>query len=149
MSKKTIIEIISGLLIILFLYTALSKLISVNSFRFVMGLSEPLKPYASFLKWAVPITEIIVVILMVIPKTKRLGLYAAAILMFVFTGYVAWMLTFTPKLPCNCGGVIGTMTWPQHLAFNIFFTLLAVVALWLSKTKKQFHQNSGARLNAV
>jgi len=60
-------------------------------------------------------------------------LYYAFVLMTVFTLYIAYMLLFTPKLPCSCGGVLQQMTWKQHLLFNIGFTLLAAYAIWLKK----------------
>jgi len=46
------------------------------------------------------------------------------------------MLAFAPKLPCSCGGVIQKMTWGQHVIFNLFFTLLALVGIWLARKRK-------------
>jgi hypothetical protein len=43
------------------------------------------------------------------------------------------MLAYAKHLPCSCGGVIKKLTWPQHLAFNIFFLLIAMTGIILQR----------------
>lgn len=137
MRKKWIIEIISGLFIILFLYTALSKLTDYKTFRDGLAGSPPLFPFRNFLAWFIPITEIGITGMLFFPPTRKIGLYASALIMIVFTGYITYMVYFTEIRPCSCGGVIAAMTWKQHLVFNISFVILAFIAIMLNSSKEK------------
>jgi uncharacterized membrane protein YphA (DoxX/SURF4 family) len=131
-AKKNTVLAISLICIFLFMYTAFSKLTDYH--RFEQGLANVtfLHSYAKILSWFIPILEIIVCFLLIIPKTVKLGLYAFSTLMLIFIGYIAGMLLWAKHMPCGCGGVIESMSWGQHLWFNFFFLALAVIALWLS-----------------
>lgn len=147
MSRKLLIEIIAGLFIVLFLYTALNKLIDNETFKRALAAGGPTKPYATLLSWLVPISEIVTVALLFFPRTKKTGFYVSAVLMLAFTGYITYMLVGSSFRPCSCGGVINSFTWPQHLVFNIFFTILAFLAIWLTRRKKDISgPTSGNRL---
>ena len=139
MSRKLIAEIIGGLFILLFLYTALSKLSEIAVFRLVLRSSPLISGYANIISILIPVSEILVSVLLFIPGTRRWGLYASFVLMLVFTLYLAYMITSTPELPCSCGGVIGKMSWKQHLLFNIAFTLLALAGIWLNRERRRIN----------
>jgi len=83
--------------------------------------------------WGLPIVELVVVVLLFIPKTRMKGIIASLALMLAFTIYLVYMLSFTTKLPCTCGGMLQKLSWPQHLVFNIVFILLAITALILER----------------
>jgi len=144
MKRKSIIEIISSLFIFLFIYTAVSKLLDYNSFRYVLSKSPLIGDQAAVVALALPVTEVLVSILLFFPGTRRWGLYGAIALMTAFTGYLAYMIAYTPHLPCSCGGVLKQMTWNQHLIFNIFFLLLSIMGLVLHR--KQLQNNRGQEL---
>jgi len=131
MKRNLIIEIISSLLILLFVYTAISKLLDYTSFKNVLHWSPFIRGKAPIVALALPITEGLVSILLFIPRTRLWGFYSSVALMSVFTLYLAYMINFTPKLPCSCGGVLKQMTWNQHLIFNIFFLALSATGLML------------------
>lgn len=133
MRRQFIIEIISSLLILLFLYTALSKLLDYTSFKSVLSKSPLIGSMAAVVALALPITEGLVSILLFFPRTRLWGLYSALALMTGFTVYLAYMIFFTPHLPCSCGGVLKQMTWNQHLVFNIFFLLLSLTGVVLQR----------------
>jgi uncharacterized membrane protein YphA (DoxX/SURF4 family) len=136
MKKGTIVDIISGLFIILFVYTSLMKIIDHERFDWALHKSPLLYPVASFLAWTVPIGELLIVISLILPGTKKIGLYSSLILMSIFTIYIGFMVYLRSERPCTCGGVISYMNWHQHFYFNIFFTLLALLALLLNKKQK-------------
>lgn len=119
-------EIASGLLIILFVYTALSKLMDAKQFQSVLSQGRLTRPMAGVLSWMVPLTELSVACLLFVPGTRIYGLLLSFLLMSVFTLYIAGMLLFSPTLPCSCGGVMSALSWRDHLFFNIAFTLLAL-----------------------
>lgn len=136
--NKIVIEIISALLIMLFVYTGISKLGEQNSFRTVLSQSPLIAPAANFLSLSLPIIELFTALLLFLPPTRNWGLAFSFVLMLIFTGYITYMTLFTPHLPCSCGGVFKQMTWNQHLKLNIFLTFLAVTALWLYQKNKLF-----------
>jgi len=135
--RKVTIEVISGLLIFLFAYAAISKLSTYNLFKFQLGKSPYIDSYASVVAWLLPLTELAIVALLVIKKTRFLGLYASFFLMLLLTIYIYALLHFSNDVPCSCGGVIAHLTWSQHLAFNLVFTFLALAAILIdiSETK--------------
>jgi hypothetical protein len=133
MSRKLIAEIIGGLFILLFLYTALSKLSEIALFRLVLRSSPLISGYANLLSILIPAAEIFVSTLLFFPGTRRWGLSASFLLMLIFTVYLAYMISFATQLPCACGGVISRLSWKQHLVFNFVFTLLALTGIWLNR----------------
>jgi hypothetical protein len=131
-----IADIISGILLLLFLYTSLSKLADYETFKNVLSASPLLKPVAAVVAWLLPVTELVIVVLLFIPAMRLRGLYASFIIISLFTLYLIYMITFTPHLPCNCGGVLKLLTWPQHIFFNLFFILLSLTGILLYKRTK-------------
>lgn len=138
LSARVAIELISSLFILLFVYTALNKLIEHTKFELVLKKSPLLEGYAVEVSWLLPIAEIIVSFLLLFPAMRKYGLYGAAVLMVLFTLYIVYMLLFTPNLPCSCGGVLEGLNWTQHLLFNIFFLLLSILALMMYKKHELF-----------
>lgn len=119
--------------IFLFTYTAYMKIIEHQ--RFLKGLTKVqlISNYAIVLSYLVPGLEILIVILLVIPKTIKSGLIAFLGTMVVFTIYIICAMIWEPHLPCHCGGAIEKLTWMQHIWFNLAFILLSIVALRLLK----------------
>ena len=134
-------DMISGLLLLLFLYTAISKLTSHEVFKNVLTASPLLKPYAGMISWLLPVSEIAIVVLLFIPRFRIKGLIASLILITLFTIYLLYMIVFTPHLPCNCGGVIKLLTWPEHIVFNLFFVFLSVTGILLYKRAKNLRSS--------
>jgi uncharacterized membrane protein YphA (DoxX/SURF4 family) len=122
---------ISSLLIALFAYTGMSKLTDYAVFKSQIQKSPYIYPVASFVAPATPIFELLLVFLLIFPKSRLAGLYLSYFVMLLFTGYVYIMLKFSPSLPCSCGGVISDMSWHQHLIFNAIFTILSTVGVFL------------------
>jgi len=135
MKRNYWIEIISSLFILLFVYTAVSKLIDFRHFRYTLRTAPMIREYGNILAWLIPVAEITISTLLFFPKTRKVGLWGSLFLMLAFTGYLTYMIFFSEVRPCSCGGVIEKMTWNQHFIFNIFFTLLAGLGLWLNRKK--------------
>lgn len=131
MLRKAVLETISLLFILLFVYTAVSKLLDYENFRVVIGQSPLITQFAPVLAIVVPAAELVIALLLVIPRYRRSGLYASFAMMMLFTVYIIVLVTFSERIPCSCGGVISRMTWKQHLYFNIVFVLLALLGMWL------------------
>jgi hypothetical protein len=130
-TKELITEMIAALLILLFVYTALSKLIDNEMFRMQLMQSPLLKGLAGLISWGLPLTEMLVVLLLLVKKTRLLGLFAALSLMVMFTTYIIILLNYSRVIPCSCGGILSTLSWSQHLIVNIFFVLISITGIFL------------------
>jgi len=127
--KEAIVETIVMLLVFLFLYTALSKYAELGRFRIVLYNSPLLNHWVHYIAYGLPALEIAIVLLLIIPRTRLMGLYASMVLLIIFTGYLCYMIAYTPHLPCTCGGVISKMTWKQHIFFNTGFIILSLIGI--------------------
>jgi hypothetical protein len=126
LKKSTLVEIISILYMSMFLYTAISKWTDVTMTREQMALMPLMTPVAGIIVWLLPATEIALALLIFFHQTRKIGLYAATILMILFTLYIIYMMLFYPHLPCSCGGFLTQLSWPGHLVFNSAFILLGI-----------------------
>jgi hypothetical protein len=123
-TRKILLEIICLLFFALFLYTAVSKAIDIERFKWALGKSPLFKNFKAWMPYPVIGIELIVAVLLLWPKARLTALYASMGLMGLFTAYVIFVLQFSRvshHLPCSCGGVISQMNWSQHLFFNILF----------------------------
>jgi len=136
MKKRVFLEIISALLILLFVYAAVSKLLDYQTFRVQLGKSPFITNFAPTIAWALPIGEILVGLALAFKPTRLLGLYASLFLMTMFTAYIYTMLHYSYYIPCSCGGILSKMDWNTHFWFNVGFTLLSIIGIIL-ETKKE------------
>ncbi|HZW71663.1 MAG TPA: MauE/DoxX family redox-associated membrane protein, partial [Hanamia sp.] len=83
-TKDLIISAICLLCVFLFVYVGYSKLIDHQ--RFLAGLSkvEMLKGLSFFLSWFIPVSELIVALLLILPHTRNWG----------FIGFIGLMVLF-------------------------------------------------------
>ncbi|EKF55082.1 hypothetical protein I215_09476 [Galbibacter marinus] len=126
------VEIISILYVVVFAFTGLTKLMEGD--RFFNNLNNsPILPdmvwLSYIISWVVPTLEIVIALLIAIPRTRLKGLYSALGLMIAFTIYVVGIVFISPYAPCSCGGIITLLSWPQHLIFNVGLIILALVAI--------------------
>lgn len=134
MKRKIIIEIISSLLILLFLYASVSKWLAFKTFIGEMN-NQPFPNWMTpFLVWSIPFIEVLIAVGLIFEKTRVQSFYASLILMLAFTIYTVAILFHAFKyIPCSCGGVIRKLTWPQHLFFNLFFVAISILGIILKK----------------
>jgi hypothetical protein len=143
--KSLLVKIISTLLVILFTYAALSKLMDYSTFKYQLGRSPYVTGLAGFVAWALPVGELLIAIALVFSRTLLIGLYASFLTMLMFTGYIYAMLHYSYFVPCSCGGILSKMGWTTHLWFNTGFTVLALIGVLLhrkqesTKPKKTFN----------
>ena len=97
--------------------------------------SQPLPEWSvGFLTWFVPVTELLLALLLLVRKTRFMGLLLSTHLMLLFTLYVLYVLHIPKEnIPCSCGGLISQLGWKGHLWLNgslyvlgTFTTLLCV-----------------------
>jgi hypothetical protein len=138
MKRKIIIEIISSLLILLFLYASVSKWLAFKTFIGDMN-NQPFPNWMTpYLVIIIPVLEVLIAVGLIFEKTRVPALYASFVLMMAFTIYTVAVLSHAFKyVPCSCGGVIKKLTWPQHLFFNLFFVAISVLGIWLKRRDTQ------------
>lgn len=136
MSRKITLEIITGLLVLLFVYAAVSKLSIYGTFKMQLLKSPYTTSFASDIAWSLPAVELGAATLLIIKRTRLLGLYLSFFLMLLFTGYIYAILHFSSYVPCSCGGILSKMNWGTHFLLNIFFTMLAVIGIVLDKPEE-------------
>lgn len=138
MKRKIIIEIISSLLILLFLYASVSKWLAFKLFIGEMN-NQPFPNWMTpWLVWSIPLIEVVIALALIFDRTRLPALYASLFLMLAFTIYSAAILLHAFKyIPCSCGGVIRKLTWPQHLFFNLFFVGISLAGIFLKKREPE------------
>lgn len=137
MKRKIVIEILSSLLILLFVYTSVSKWLAFKTFVGQMN-NQPFPNWLTpGLVWTLPAVEVIISGLLMFDRTQLIGFRAALILMILFTIYTLLvLLKVFGRVPCSCGGVIENLSWEQHLVFNLFFVGVAIAGIILKRKEK-------------
>lgn len=135
--KKATTDTIVTLLIILWVYAAVSKLTGYRLFVISME-KQPLPAWmVSKLIWALPAAELSMAAML---STKRLvgyGLLLSALLLFSFAGYTALALSGAyGSIPCSCGGIFSFMQWKGHFIFNVTTFWVALTA-WILLRKEE------------
>jgi uncharacterized membrane protein YphA (DoxX/SURF4 family) len=127
--KYRVAEIIAALFIVLFIYASISKLLSYEDFSVQLSNSPILTKISGIIIWLVPALEILLAIVLAIPRFRLYGLYGSLTLMTIFTAYIIAILQFSYTIPCSCGGVLSKLTWQTHLVFNIGFLILSAAGI--------------------
>ena len=138
MSNKpaaTISEMLSALLILVWVYAAISKLTAFDKFNRTLKSSPLIAHFSTLTAIGIPILELVAAAFLFMPRFRLWGFATSFMLMLLFTGYLGYMITFVPHLPCSCGGILESMTWKQHFVFNIVLTILSAMGLLYQKSK--------------
>ena len=122
-------DTISILFIILFAYAAASKWMDFDKFQAQLSQSPIISPFTSWIVWLIPLVELSLSLLLILPKWQLPGLYGCFSLMTMFSAYIVAITRYSEFIPCSCGGVLEHMSWNTHLIFNLCFVLLASLAI--------------------
>jgi hypothetical protein len=131
MKSKVTVQVISSFLVALFTYAAVSKLLDYETFSVQLSKSPFISKFSHVMSWALPLIEIILSLLMVFKRTLLIGLYGSLFLMTTFSAYIYAMLHYSYYLPCSCGGILSNMSWITHLWFNVIFTIMTVIGIFI------------------
>ncbi|SFC72592.1 MauE/DoxX family redox-associated membrane protein [Flavobacterium phragmitis] len=143
--KNTFVETTSLLFVLLFTYAAITKLLDFENFQVQLGQSPLLSSYAIWISYMVIAIELLISLMLMIPKFRTAGLYASLSLMSMFSSYIFIMLHFSSFVPCSCGGILEKMSWNVHLIFNLFFVGLALASLLMLPSSKTTNGNQTNR----
>lgn len=121
---KNQIPLLAGaFLILVFSYTALSKVLHFSLFRYQMR-NQPFPRWLSDgLTWILPLLELAIVVLLLRVSWRCFGLLLSFGLMLLFTVYTGLVLSGVfHRIPCSCGGLISSLNWTQHFILNILLS---------------------------
>ncbi|UPK67401.1 MauE/DoxX family redox-associated membrane protein [Chitinophaga filiformis] len=131
--KKHIITVIVILISMLFTYAAIFKAMDYPLFLSDMSKSPLLVKYDKNLLAPVVLgTEFLIVILLAFPGTRKAAFFLSFFVMAMFSLYLSTLYFFFTNIPCSCGGILGKMPYPVHIAFNICFTVISGAGVLLS-----------------
>ncbi|HET6977673.1 MAG TPA: MauE/DoxX family redox-associated membrane protein [Pyrinomonadaceae bacterium] len=130
----------------LFLFTAIAKLAIVKTF--VKSMGELLSSSGfDYVRWSWPATiavivaEIVTAVLLIVPRTVRLGALCAAVLLIGFAGYALYYVygLHGEPLECGCfGGIIASQLGVKTALRNLALLVPAIV-VWFGyrSTRKE------------
>lgn len=137
-AKKVIVNIISLLFVVLFVYAAVSKILDFENFKLEIGKSPLLNNYTNLIVWSIPLIEIFIAILLLVSKMRMIALHLSLSLMTSFTAYIFLVLNYTNYIPCSCGGILENLGWTEHLIFNLSFIGMVITAIILNTTNLNY-----------
>ncbi len=144
MKRIIIISIIISVLGAVFFYTAVNKLLDINTFRMELSASPILGGLANITAWVIPILELSAMILLIFPEFRQKGLYASLVLMTGFTIYLLILHGLDDQPSCSCGGFIELLSFKSHLFFNGACITLCLAGIVLTRNR-----SSGSRLRSI
>ena len=122
--------------ILVYVYAAVTKLILFQVFILQMDMQPFDDRLTPWLVRLIPGTELLLSLMLVMPKYKKLGLILSTALMLCFTIYIVLVkLRFYGIIPCSCGGAISSFTWTQHLIFNLVLLALGGLGIYMYQKK--------------
>lgn len=121
----------SGILIILWTYTGIDKLVRFEESRIAFLNQTFPTELSEILSYAIPGVELFLAILLLFSTTRWWGFLGTILLMSVFLTYVGliWTGAF-PRVPCNCAGIFESLGWAAHFRMNSGFIILAIWGMW-------------------
>src|SRR5215217_141528 len=145
-AKTWVIRICRYGLAALFLFTAIAKLAIINAF--VKNMGELLSSSGfDYQRWSWPATivvilaEIVTAVLLIVPRTVRVGAFFAAVLLVGFAFYALYYVygLHGEPLECGCfGGIIASQLGVKTALRNLALLVPAIV-VWFGyrRTRKE------------
>lgn len=130
--SNTLLAGLTSILILLWIYTAFSKIIDYDEFKGQLTNQVFSKGFTKVLAFVLPALEILTGVLLLFHKSRLAGFVLSALLMGIFTAYIALVLSsYYNYTPCSCGGVLKSLSWKAHLYFNCLFLFIALLGSYL------------------
>lgn len=142
-AKEILIDVAIGLLVAMFTYAALSKLLDYEEARTAMANQVFPTPVSEILTWLIPTIELLIVGGLLYRPTRIGGLKAAIALLSVFTIYIAVVMSnLFGRIPCSCGGIISELSYTGHIVFNLIFLFIALGSYYTLTKHTRHHHHS-------
>jgi uncharacterized membrane protein YphA (DoxX/SURF4 family) len=126
MNRHPFIILITGILTFLWAYSSFTKLTNLKQFKHAMLTQVFPRWIGKILVFLVPIVEITLMVLLIIPFTRLIGMYSSLFTLLAFTIYVGGaVFKIYDRTPCACGGLFNRLGWYKHFKLNIILTIIA------------------------
>jgi hypothetical protein len=130
--RLIILETMTCLLVLLWLYTGLDKLVDYKSYWHSMCLQIFPRSVLKIIVPVVPIVELGIGLLFFRPKWRGYAYVSSLLLLVSFTIYVALIyFGYFPKRPCACAGLFEKMSWgaaPYCQYLSVHYSILGTDA---------------------
>lgn len=139
MLRKISIVGVAGLLILLFMYITVSKMLDYNSFRHALKVSPLIGEKFTIVSVVLLISMIWASVLLCTPSTRLWGLYVSAAFLLIVIIYMGYVIYFTARFDYPFSGIKSPrfgffgMTWMQFFVFNIIFFLLSLTGIFVQR----------------
>lgn len=122
------------LLILLFSYTGISKIIEYNEFLIKIMKSPLLLDFARPVSVLTPLAELTTVFLLLMRRFLKSGLLLACFLLTMYTSYLFIGVSYHAGFSCACSGVFGSLGYREHLVVNIILCCVSIYSYLFSLT---------------
>lgn len=148
MKHKRLLEGLVFFLFIFWIYAAVIKLADISMWRFQLREQPFADALTDPLAFGLPALQFVIAALLISKKTLKWGLYSGALLLVIFSGYIALIkLNFFEHVPCSCAGIIRSFGWTEHLIFNIAILILTIIAIFQIKRPQSDLATLGVQLS--
>lgn len=133
--RKIITEIIASLLLIFYVHTFISTYVNLQS------LKNMLPFYTSnnnMVAWTIVVIEIVIVVLLFLPKTRLIGFVGALITTFL-AGY---LVIKYPDNPHHFGGLLNHISDTQQITLYSLLSLLEIAGVGLLAIRPKRHSSN-------
>jgi hypothetical protein len=144
-AKKFIVEIICLVLIVNFFYEGLYKLIHIDNYGFWVTHTPFLKSMGKPLTYVIPVGEIVLSLLFLVPSCRIFALYSTLAGLILFVLWIMGMCLFTHFLFWPYHALWAKPNWVQKMLISIGLCWLSFTAIILSTARfliKEHFSNS-------
>lgn len=115
-------------LIVALTYGALLKMRDHTIILSVLETTFRENDWTEFISWVLPLTELLIVVLLLFPKTMFVGFVGAGVVLACYTCYIALILFGSIDVPCSCIAMFSQWNWKLNLIVNIILIVAAFFA---------------------
>ncbi|RTY74323.1 MauE/DoxX family redox-associated membrane protein [Flavobacterium sp. LS1R10] len=128
--QKVIAEIIYLFLIFFFCYTAVNKLVKLDSFKNnLIKTTLFSKDLADVFSVVIIALEVFIILILMFCKKK--GLLIFGFTMLIFTLYISLLRFKGLYEVCGCGGVLNGLKYQYHLLINVVLTIGSLYSFYI------------------
>ena len=133
-SRKNFTSAVRLMLVFVFIYAAFNKLYDLEAFEDQLSLS-PMIPEGFYRAVAIviPLAEVAISLVLCVPRKYKAALYSSYFLLLLFTFYIIFLMRYSTYVPCSCGGILGNLSWKQHVLFNVILLMLSITSCYIAE----------------
>ncbi len=130
--QKIFVQIITIGLVAMWAYAGITKLLEYRTFVDQLSSYPLIGKYSAFVAWALPVLMIGMGLLLTLNISKSKALLASTSLLVLMTGYLFYVIRFSPIVPCTCNGIWPFQAWNMHIIINGAIILVSMAGVFLN-----------------